>query len=78
MIDKEKVSIELAAIVSDFNDRFDKWMQATGCRATFGWKYGLHQQIKAMEIQAVDFIVYRKPPPAFSTLGDAMKEGKKE
>jgi len=64
-IGKKATSDQLKEIVQEFNDKFKVWMDETGCRANFGWKYGDHDSIKTMQIQSIDLIVYRKPPPDF-------------
>lgn len=55
----------LQDIVDAFNDAFARWTSATGNRVNFGWQYGdgKEKQIKALEIQGIDKIVWRKPPP---------------
>lgn len=60
MVDKEKITNELEQIVNEFNSKFKDWMTTTGCRANFSWKYGMHQDVKALELHSVDLIVYRK------------------
>lgn len=62
-------------IAETFNTQFQKWMEKTGCRATFGWLYGAGDKSpKALEIQAVDLIVFRKEPPTFATIQQAMEK----
>ena len=74
-IDKTAVTEELKQIVDDFNSRFADWMEAHGCRAEFAWKYGSDRtQIKALDVTAVDLIVYRRPAPDFTTVRDAVKQ----
>ncbi|NDC22617.1 MAG: hypothetical protein EBZ49_00580 [Proteobacteria bacterium] len=71
-MNKEEVSKELTQIVNNFNEEFAKWMEKTGCRASFGWKYWHDHNVKSLEVQAIDLIVYRKPPPAYQTVKDVM------
>jgi len=61
--DKKSISDDLKKIVDEFNSKFQGWMKETGCRANFGWKYGDHDALKQLEVQSIDLIVYRKPPP---------------
>lgn len=72
---KEHAIKRLHDIVSEFNETFQSWMEETGCRAAFGWTYnpgGNRDQIKGLEIQGIDLIVFRKPPPAYLGGGTPM------
>ena len=72
-ISKEEVSEELSAIVANFNTAFKQWMDTHGCRAEFAWRYGTDRSmIKALEVQAIDLIVYRKAPPQFETMKEKL------
>jgi hypothetical protein len=72
-IDKVAVTEELKQIVTDFNSKFADWMEAHGCRAEFAWRYGSDRtQVKSLDIQAVDLIVFRKPAPAFERMQEAL------
>ena len=72
-INKEEVSEELQSIVNDFNQRFSSWMETHGCRAEFAWRYGTERsQVKSMDIQAIDLIVYRKTPPQFELMKEKL------
>lgn len=73
-INKEEVSNELQKIVDKFNEDFSEWMSSTGCRANFQWKYGLDRNVKEIEIQSIDLIVFRKDAPKFEQMKEAMKE----
>jgi hypothetical protein len=75
-IGRKEVTESLQAVVSKFNTDFNEWMNSCGCRATFGWKYGIDQHVKEMEIQCIDLIVYRKPPPPFKTIQEAVEKAK--
>lgn len=59
-------------MVDQFNTQFSQWTKKYGARATFGWQYGngVEKQIKALEIVAIDKIIWRKPPP--KGLGEMM------
>lgn len=63
--------VELKQIVEEFNQKFNAWTNKYDSRVSFGWAYS-DKQIKAMEIQGIDKIVYRKPPP--KSLGQIMSE----
>lgn len=67
-----KSAVELQEIVDQFNKQFNKWTKDHGARAIFGWTYGdgKDRQVKGLEIQAIDIIVWRKPPP--KGLGEMM------
>ena len=71
-LNKEDVSNDLQRIVDNFNAEMGKWMIDSGCRANFQWLYGLDRNVKSMEIQSIDLIVYRKPAPKFEQLKEAM------
>ena len=73
-MNKEKVTDQLACIVQDFNRSFKKWMEETGCQANFGWLYNPNTGFKMMEIQDVNLIVYRKPPPGGETLAKILEK----
>ena len=63
-MDKEKAVADLQEIVRQFNKEFDMWSIMYDARVQFGWGYGKPgEQVKKMEIQAIDQIIYRKPPP---------------
>jgi len=59
--EKQKVSNQLENIVHDFNVAFAQWMERTGCRANFGFKYGAGKELKALEIVSIDAMIYKKP-----------------
>lgn len=72
-IDTAEASEELQTVVDAFNAGFRAWMQKYGCRAEFAWRYGTERtQIKGMEIQAIDMIVYRKPAPQFEIMKEKL------
>lgn len=77
-MDKEKAVADLLEIVKQFNKEFDMWTITYDARVQFGWGYGKPgEQAKKMEIQAIDQIIYRKPPPASLTeIMDANKSAK--
>ena len=68
MTDDEKRQIcnGLETVIMNFNQNFQDWMERTGCRATFGWRYGGDKEVKTLEIVSVDAMIYRKPAPAFA------------
>ena len=73
---KKKAYQELKEAVDKFNESFSNWMEASGCRANFGWQYGFDRTSpKALEIQSVDAIVYRKEPPKFETIKSVLEKG---
>jgi hypothetical protein len=76
LTDEQRVraSNELIEIVRQFNSAYGVWMTETGCVANFGWKYGSDQSIKTMEVQSIDAIVYRKPPPNFESLAEKLRD----
>jgi len=62
---KQEAAISiLKEIVDKFNTDFEEWSRVSGCVVTFGWKYGGEGRfVKALDVQGVDAIVWRKPPP---------------
>ena len=64
----------LASIVTEFNRSLTQWHESSGCVASFSWKYSDDdgQAIKELEIQSVDKILFRKPPPGFEALRAAI------
>lgn len=71
---KQQISEELEALVKDFNERFGAWMEKTGCRANFSWKYAQGGRIpKALEIVDIDAMIYKKPLPTWAS-GQDMRQ----
>lgn len=63
-MDKKKAFEELQVIVDGFNLAFSEWTSRYDARVQFGWAYGaIPGPVKMMEIQGIDQIIYRKPPP---------------
>ena len=56
---------QLQEIVNSFNEAFARWTEATQMRVNFGWQYGDGKEkfVKALEVQGIDKIVWRKAPP---------------
>ena len=66
--DNDEIADALHNAVDQFNKCFNEWMDVSGCRATFAWKYGADKSIKEIEILAIDRIIYRKPPPTLDRM----------
>ena len=60
-MNKEQVTQDLLMIVEEFNQKFQKFNQETGFTSNFQLNYQLQQ--KQLEIQTIDYIVFRKEPP---------------
>jgi len=63
---KEQVVEQLQNAIKSFNTALDGWHKETGCRANFGWKYGLDKQPKEMVLLSIDAMIYRPPLPEWA------------
>ena len=72
--DRKEVVDPLQKAVLDFNQAFTRWMDATGCRANFGWKYDPEKSPKEMVLLSVDAMIYRPPLPEWATRQEKMEQ----
>lgn len=64
---------ELQAHVEEFNARFAEWQERFGLVVNFSWRYSRHEDgAKSLDIQSVDRIVFRTPPPSPQHLADIL------
>ena len=70
----EEIRTSLSTIVETFNKSLTEWHKQSGCVASYSWKYSDDdgQAIKELELQSIDRILFRKPPPGFETLRRAI------
>lgn len=64
---------ELSAIVDTFNKSLSKWYEDTGCVAGFSWRY---RGRKSLEVDGIDYIVYRKDAPSDESLKSILEKYK--
>lgn len=74
----QEITLKLKTIVQKFNKDFSDWAKETGCVASFQWNYkdGKELEIHAVEslgLNAIDKIIYRKPPPSEEEIEKALK-----
>jgi len=77
-INKEEVSKELIEMASEFSTKFQKWMEKHDCRATFQWRYGSDRSVKSLEVESIDLLVFRRPPPSFENIKQVLDKAQSE